>query len=207
MKDILNLKNYVKQLCIILIFFTVNSIVLKNPEFAGSMCIFLCSMIVVTSISYDEYTNWNKYALTMNISRQDIVLSKYILLIMSSLLGFILGFISLLVLRAISNQNIDIHEIMILNITFLSVAVLLYSIIIPIIFKLGMEKARIIMVAVFFIPSIIGYFSIEFLNKMNIPMPNLETLIDKFYILPILAIIVVFISFKSSLSIFNKKEF
>ena len=77
-KDILNLKNYMKQLILVLIFFIAYGIFLKNGTFVGTMITLMLSMQVITTMSYDEYAKWDKYALTMNINRKDIVLSKYV---------------------------------------------------------------------------------------------------------------------------------
>ena len=71
-KDILNLKNYMKQLILVLIFFIAYGIFLKNGTFVGTMITLMLSMQVITTMSYDEYAKWDKYALTMNINRKDI---------------------------------------------------------------------------------------------------------------------------------------
>ena len=54
-KDILNLKNYMKQLILIFIFFTAYGIFLKNGIFVGAMITMMLSMQVITTMSYDEY--------------------------------------------------------------------------------------------------------------------------------------------------------
>ena len=72
-KDILNMKNYMKQLILLLIFFMAYGVFLKNGTFVGSMITLMLSMQVITTMSYDEYAKWDKYALTMNINRKDVV--------------------------------------------------------------------------------------------------------------------------------------
>ena len=58
------------------------------------MITLMLSMQVITTMSYDEYAKWDKYALTMNINRKDIVLSKYVFFIMSIIIGMVVGVIS-----------------------------------------------------------------------------------------------------------------
>ena len=84
-------------------------------------------------------------------------------------------------------------------------------IIIPIVFKIGVEKARVVMMAIFFTPTILGFIIFKMAEKANIPMPDEATLelIFKFGLigLIVLTVVFIFISYKISLSIYNKKEF
>ena len=174
-KDILNMKNYMKQLVLVLIFFIAYGIFLKNGTFVGTMITLMLSMQVITTMSYDEYAKWDKYALTMNINRKDIIISKYIFFTISIIIG------------------------------------ILFSIIIPVVFKTGVEKGRIVMMLILFIPAILVGAIVKISEKANITMPspsNLEILM-KFGVLGLvlLTILAVFISYKVSLSIYNKKEF
>ena len=89
-KDILNMKNYMKQLVLVLIFFIAYGIFLKNGTFVGTMITLMLSMQVITTMSYDEYAKWDKYALTMNINRKDIIISKYIFFTISIIILFVL---------------------------------------------------------------------------------------------------------------------
>ena len=92
-KDILNMKNYMKQLVLVLIFFIAYGIFLKNGTFVGTMITLMLSMQVITTMSYDEYAKWDKYALTMNINRKDIIISKYIFFTISIIIGIVVGVI------------------------------------------------------------------------------------------------------------------
>lgn len=215
-KDILNIKNYMKQLSLVLIFFIAYGLFFKNGIFVGSMITFMLSMQVITTMSYDEYAKWDKYALTMNINRNDIVSSKYVFFIILVLIGTIFGIISSLFINIIVDANAGIGEILIPSIitptvVVSSICLILFSIVLPIMFKIGVEKARVFMIAIFFIPAIMLFLFFEIMEKNNIAMPNEATLemVFKFGAvgLIILTVLIVFISYKISLSIYNKKEF
>lgn len=206
-KDILNLKSYIKQLLLVLVFFTIYGFAMNNGAVVAVMFVVFTSMTVITSMGYDEKANWNKYALTMNITRKDIVASKYVFFILSIIIGFIIGIISSLGINVILKETLNIEELLISSMVSTSVFIIVYSIIIPIIFKIGTEKARIIMIAIFFIPSIIVYLGIEFFKDKNIPIPDENTLMSIIYIIPVITIVVLFISYKISINIFSKKEF
>ena len=210
-KDILNLRNYMKQLILVFIFFVAYGIFLKNGVFVGSMITLMLSMQVITTMSYDEYAKWDKYALTMNINRKDIVLSKYVFFIMSIIIGIVVGIISSSLINIISDSNVGIDEILVTSIMVPCIFAILFCIIIPIVFKIGVEKARVVMMAIFFTPTILGFIFFKMAEKANIPMPDEATLdmIFKFGLigLIVLTVVFIFISYKISLSIYNKKEF
>ncbi|MDY4573753.1 MAG: ABC-2 transporter permease [Intestinibacter sp.] len=210
-KDILNLKGYMKQLIFIFIFFTAYGIFMKNGTFVGAMITMMLSMQVITTMSYDDYAKWDKYALTMNITRKDIVLSKYVFFVMCIVAGILVGVIGSLAINSFAGVPLSIEEILVISIIVPCIFAILFCIVIPIVFKNGAEKARIIMMAIFFIPAILVFLVAKIAEKSNIPMPDANTLDTLAKVGPIalvvLAVIVCFISYKISLKIYSKKEF
>ena len=210
-KDILNMKNYMKQLVLVLIFFIAYGIFLKNGTFVGTMITLMLSMQVITTMSYDEYAKWDKYALTMNINRKDIIISKYIFFTISIIIGIVVGITTSIAINQIAKLDTGMNEIIVTSIVVPCVFAILFSIIIPVVFKTGVEKGRIVMILILFIPAILVGAIVKISEKANITMPspsNLEILM-KFGVLGLvlLTILAVFISYKVSLSIYNKKEF
>ena len=210
-KDILNMKNYMKQLVLVLIFFIAYGIFLKNGTFVGTMITLMLSMQVITTMSYDEYAKWDKYALTMNINRKDIIISKYIFFTISIIIGIVVGITTSIAINQIAKLDTGMNEIIVTSIVVPCVFAILFSIIIPVVFKTGVEKGRIVMMLILFIPAILVGSIVKITEKANITMPspsNLEILM-KFGVLGLvlLTILAVFISYKVSLSIYNKKEF
>lgn len=210
-KDILNMKNYMKQLVLVLIFFIAYGIFLKNGTFVGTMITLMLSMQVITTMSYDEYAKWDKYALTMNINRKDIIISKYIFFTISIIIGIVVGITTSIAINQIAKLDTGMNDIIVTSIVVPCVFAILFSIIIPVVFKTGVEKGRIVMMLILFIPAILVGAIVKISEKANITMPspsNLEILM-KFGVLGLvlLTILAVFISYKVSLSIYNKKEF
>lgn len=210
-KDILNMKNYMKQLVLVLIFFIAYGIFLKNGTFVGTMITLMLSMQVITTMSYDEYAKWDKYALTMNINRKDIIISKYIFFTISIIIGIVVGITTSIAINQIAKLDTGMNEIIVTSIVVPCVFAILFSIIIPVVFKTGVEKGRIVMMLILFIPAILVGAIVKISEKANITMlspSNLEILM-KFGVLGLvlLTILAVFISYKVSLSIYNKKEF
>lgn len=61
----------------------------KN-NFMGAMIMVMCAILPTTFMSYDEKAKWDKYALSMPLSRDDMVISKYIISIFFSQQPFFL---------------------------------------------------------------------------------------------------------------------
>ena len=64
--------------------------VYKRQAYVITCCI-LCAMMVVTTFSFDENAKWEKYAMIMPISRKDLVLSKFVILLCFCLFGTVFG--------------------------------------------------------------------------------------------------------------------
>lgn len=85
------------------------------------------------------------------------------------------------------------------------IGIVYISIIIPINFKVSVEKLRIIMFALFFFPvSIIGIFAEKIIRNLD----SIISYIKEFYWnLPIVIIVALAISIYTSINILNKKEY
>jgi len=207
-KDILNLKKQFKTILFIIItysvffsmsFSTENSNV--EPSIISGIMIFLSITISISSFSYDEYSKWDKYAASLPISRKTIVLSKYILSMLFLIFGFIVSFAYMIILL-VFNNNINIFETFVSIGAVTTVAVLLISFLFPVVYKFGVERARILLFIIAFMPTII----IVLLSRFNIFTLSEDNIILIFKILPILAIVLLVISFFVSCKIFEKKE-
>ncbi|NLZ82251.1 MAG: hypothetical protein GX915_01135, partial [Clostridiales bacterium] len=138
--------------------------------------------------------------------------SKYCLLLIISTLGigvsliFSIG-INLYIESDILLKGFGFSVIGVTGILFF------YSIIIPIITKLGVEKARIIIIIVFMLPMGIVYLLMNSLNNEAtiIPEQILEIgrliLQYKYIIVPIAIVIALSISYNISVKIYRKKQF
>lgn len=204
LKDILNLKRLAKQYLVILMAMFVWAAFMKNASFV-TMYVVLCgSMVVLTSFSYDEYAHFEKYALTMPVTRDTLVKEKYLLLLMlvggGTVLGIGLGAVLTVILRE------PVLELAVSGAAIGAVFLVVYSVVVPLIYKMGVEKARMCMVGIY-----IGLFALVFgtlklvqLGK-GIELPGrLDILLPVAGILVMVAVVIG--SFRISLGIVRKKE-
>ncbi|MFZ2537376.1 MAG: ABC-2 transporter permease [Oscillospiraceae bacterium] len=217
LKDFLNMKSYMKILGLMILVQFVIFIPQGDVSFISGFIILLCTMMVITTISYDDMAKWDRYALTMPITRKEMVLSKYVIMLIFSISGAILNSI-LTIIAGYFMKNVNIGETLISSGAVLSAALLFGSVILPLLYKFGPEKARLLIILCALVPTAIVILGSQVVKKSGIPMPNflkdLNTatpntgiLISLTFIIPAIAVVVVVISYLISLKIYNKKEF
>jgi len=202
LKDLFGLKKQGKILAFLAVFYIVYSISLKSISMLGGMGLLMCAMMPITTMSYDEYCKWDRYALSMPISRKTIVLSKYILSIILELVGLIV-LVPISIIMVKNTGEMKMYEAMLMLIAISGVGITFLSFLFPIIFKFGVEKGRMLMLFIIFSPTIL----ILLLPKLNIKVPSEQTLKHLIYVSPFLVIAILLISIQISINIYEKKEF
>ncbi|HAN44080.1 MAG TPA: ABC-2 transporter permease [Ruminococcaceae bacterium] len=201
LKDLFQYKSTLKSYIFILIFYSFFSVATKNSSFLAGMLILTASMLAITSFSYDERAKWDRYALTMPLSRDEIVLSKYLLSAILAFASSVAAVIACSLLDLFFNR-LDIMLSLAVSAVCLEIALVYLFILLPIVFKIGVEKLRLIMMAVFFIPAIAVYIMVN----LGMPTPDEQMLINLFKLSPAIVIAVGFISFLLSCKIYRAKE-
>ena len=204
-KDLYNIRKYVKQIGLTVILFAFFAFNLKSPSYLVGMIVMMSSMLVITTMSYDETAKWDKYALTMPIVRKDIVLSKYIFLFFTVVTGTVISGIAAMIMSVVMKIQNPMVNLLSSGIIAL-IAIFMFSILIPMLFKYGVEKARIMMFAVFAVPFLAVVGVVKLLERFNIPKPGMEQLKLFGFAFPVIVLIAVFISYNLSVKIYSKKE-
>ena len=196
LKDFMNLKQQWKILAVFLVFYGFISLSSKNASLGGAVVI-MCAILPTTVMSYDERDKWDKYALSMPLSRTDMVLSKYIMSMIFLLIAFFLNIVLNLLIG-----SAPIKEVLFESTTLCAVGVLYISLTLPILFKYGVEKSRLIVTIVLFTPAVI----IILFSKFSVNMPDKQILNILSFILPMISIVIFIISILISLNIYKRKE-
>jgi len=200
-KDLMNLRRYLRQLVLVfVVLLAIFSFSDSNYSFIAAYSIMLSMMTVISSLAYDEQAHWDKYAMTMPLSRKMLVGSKYLLGLLVALAGSVIALISVVVGAVFAKQ--DILEGLSVVASCLCVALLMLSILLPFIYKLGVEKARMMMLAVFLIPTLF----ILAASRLGLQMPGDSFWFGVIIALPIVTVAGYLASFWVSVRIFSKKE-
>ncbi|PKM59223.1 MAG: ABC-2 transporter permease [Firmicutes bacterium HGW-Firmicutes-4] len=201
LKDLLNLKSTFKMLGVMMLFFAVVFLPQGNGFIFG-MIILMFAMMVVTTISYDDLAKWDAYALTMPVTRKEMVLSKYLVMAFLNTLGAVLSLIVGIVGSVIMRQSFDLEILAIIGSVYL-VAFIFGSVIIPLIYKFGTEKARLMLFLCALLPTAL----ILLVEQFNVPLPTTGNPWIYLFLLIAFSIVGVVLSYLISLKIYTKKEF
>ena len=204
LKDLISLKTYGRSVIIIVAAFTVASFFSGDSDFIASYMSLLLAVIAVTSISYDEQAKWNLYALSMPISRKQLVLGKYILAFILTCLGACIS-LFLALIPVWRGYERDILQLLLTIFTSASFALLMLSLLLPLVYKYGVEKSRVLLFIIVLIPSILVVLWVQ----TGIFMPEQVTeqvFIQLFKMLPVVALLLYAVSYFVSAAIFSKKD-
>ncbi len=216
-KDLLQLKNYIKTLIIFIVIFIFVSSEQQNENMDGVLTLMITlglGMFGIATFSYDEMAKADKYILTFPVTRKEVVLSKYILQFILTTVGAILGTILSIIISLIFSKALPDY------ITLISITLggmcgigLVEAIQIPCIYKMGAEKGRIYMfiitlVFAFIIGGII-FLGEKIVTSFSINLNSINIILDSIFPLILLIFIMVeyFISYQISYKIYSKKEF
>lgn len=164
-------------------------------------------MLFISTFSYDDFNNWNSYAVTLPDGRKNVVRAKYIA---SIILTVVLGIIALAIGIGISYTKtnvINLDEIISSLMGTVLSSVIIISLLYPIVFKFGATNGRIILFAVVF-----GIVGIVALVSNFIDMTSVIKMINgldnySLITIPIISVILLGISYLISNKIYQNKEF
>ena len=208
-KDVYTIKRQFKIALVMSVFYIIFSILDNNIGFLSFVALFANIALILPTFSYDEKGQWDKYARILPVSYEKMVLSRYIeVIIVNGVMLAILTPISLFVKKP------EEEFLMILSILVVAICigVILISIMFPIIYKIGMEKARIMIFVIVLVPTCL----IATMTKLNINI-NLPQILESpvvkyvsyhlYIICPLIAAVFIALSYQISKAVVAKKEY
>ncbi len=163
-------------------------------------------MLFISTFSYDDFNNWNSYAITLPNGRSNVVKAKYLASIILIIILAVLTLFISIIISYMKTKGVDLNEIVSSLMGTVLSSVIIISAFYPIVFKFGITKGRIILfVLVFGIMAIIGLISSFVDMKFIINMIN--KLDNCSYIaIPIMSVILLSVSYVISNKIYMNKE-
>lgn len=141
LKDLYMMKKYCKTyLLITVVFVAVSFVSSENLFFIFYPC-FLCGMIPVNLLAYDERSKWMQYSETMPYTKGQIVSGKYLIGLGTQVAVLLVTGIAQATRMSVSGTFM-LGEYLVLMMLFLIMSLLASSITLPFMFKLGVEKGR-----------------------------------------------------------------
>lgn len=131
-------KSYIAM---VLLFCVIGLVGDDNLFFYMYACV-ISGMLPVTMLSYDEKEKWESYAELLPCTRGQFVAAKYIFGVIQIASTVLLSMVCLTI-KALIGTETDIEILPAAFVTLCAVAFLVPSVLLPFIFKLGVERGRI----------------------------------------------------------------
>ncbi|WP_312645228.1 ABC-2 transporter permease [Hydrogenoanaerobacterium sp.] len=202
LKDFYNLSNYKKVLVFFLIFYGFFGLITGSAASMFGMIIFMSAILTPSLFSYDEFSKWDSYALSLPVTRKNIVGARYTVSIILVGGSAVLTVIMVMLVQLLKPDP-NIHEVWLSVQGMLTGAILFVSVITPICYKLGPEKGRIYMLAAVLIP-VVGIF---LLKQMGVAVPTQQQVELGLSVLLLISLLCFAASYFISCRIYEKKEF
>lgn len=194
LKDFVTTKKQIIWYVFMIALFCVVAVVTDNVAFAGSIGMVVAISVPTSAIAYEERDGFNKIAVASGIDKKVIVIEKYLLGFLFLLIGGISYFLVYYFSKAQANKWIEFVVSMCMQIVLL-------AIVMPVIFKFGVEKGRTYMIL----------FMVVFLSIFIALMSLINFTVDSaIVVLPIVITITIIglaISIFLSIKIYKKKDF
>lgn len=120
---------------------------MEEPFFAVPYLIFIGTIYIFNAIAYDETENGYSFLFTLPISRKEYVAEKYIFAAVLALISAAIGFLIMSGHMIFQNKMEDAGANLYMSILFLLLTLVFISMMLPVIFKNGVEKGRIVLSA------------------------------------------------------------
>ncbi len=204
-KDFLMLKGNFKTWLILLFVYIVMA-------FQESMSLtfllpFMCVVTMLSTFSYDSYNKWDAYVCSLPDGRKNSVRAKYIATLLLVFVTVLITTILTIIISYYRTNTVNLSSIGESIFGAIFATTLLQSIMYPAIYKYGVEKARITIFIVIFGTALVGgvlskYIDFEFIIQRLVFLEKYIMII-----IPVVIVVMVYISYRISEAIYKRKEY
>lgn len=198
LNDLFSIRRLLKTIAIVYLIFMVAWGVAGQPQTAAMMLGIMSVSYTVNVFSYDEFYHWEKYQKVIPLSARQVVLARYLTFGITSLVALVLGLVYLLVMQ------VPLFEIGVVLMGTVAMQIYSMAVIVPISYKLGVTKGRMLQLLVMLVPAGIFIGMITILNqefsKFSI---GIELIFGGVFLVLLLGLL---LSIRISIRIVRKKE-
>lgn len=204
-KDFINLQRNAKLMLLPLLIFAVAFLPSASAGLYPMTISILASRFVISTFSFDEQSQWTKYALTTPVSRKEYVAEKFVLLLFFSITGALFGLAVAMVGNLCFHISILFDSLLFFTIFGMFLSIIFGCVTVMLIFRFGTENARALSFLFFLIPFGLCFALHEILRTLQFQLPFTQG-----WMLFIGSTLVViglsYLIYRISISIFSKKE-
>lgn len=142
----------IKDYCLILqqktsMFFMLALAVLFNFTFEGlfgaGYLTMVAVMMVIGTVSYDEFDNGYPFLMTLPVSRREYVTAKYVFALSFCGIAWLVGLATCVLYRMMTEGRVNLPEMIAETAAFIPMVLIFLSVVFPLQFKFGTEKGKI----------------------------------------------------------------
>lgn len=144
-KDFIVLKHNIKFYLMLTILYAIIGMFSDLSSFVLGLVAVLGISFVLGSFGYDEEAKWDQYALSLAVTRREMVRAKYLVAFLLTGITVVISFVLTLISQLI-HGNLDIMQLLLYLGVFFAVMLLMTALILPCIYRFGAEKGRAVMI-------------------------------------------------------------
>ncbi|MDE6636227.1 MAG: ABC-2 transporter permease [Lachnospiraceae bacterium] len=209
LKDLYNIRHNAKSMLFILVVLAAVFISTSGVEGYVNICAVMCSMMIVTTFAFDDSSKWARYAMITPVSRKDLVAAKFIVLsifcAIGSLFGLVISVTAGLIMKQVPFGLAEFGELLLLALAAWAISFILGSISIPLVFKFGVEKGRVLLLVSFVVPAGMFFGIYQTLVMLGVDITD-RLVFTLLCCSPIAAIVWCYAMYQISYRIFEKQE-
>ncbi len=198
LNDLFSIRRLFKSIAIVYLVFMVAWSAVGKPQMPALMLGIMSISYMGNLFSYDEFYHWEKYQRVIPLSVRQVVLARYLSFGIAALVTLVLGLMYLLVMR------VPLYEIGVILMGTAAMQMYTISVTVPIYYKLGVAKSRLIQLLVMLIPAGIFMGMITVLRKEFSEFTvGVELILGGVFLVLLIGIL---LSVRISIRIVRKKE-
>ena len=202
-KDLLLIKKGMGNTLVILAIVVVIFTMMMGISAGMTMISVTFAILILSTFSLDDSAQWDAYALSTPATKQHVVLSKYLTSAVLTAIGIALS-ITVACITLLFQKEAWTTEITAYLSTSIGTTLCLSAVLLPLIYRFGPERARILLMAVIFVPSCL---ILLLQGQFALPALDDQTVFHILYALPLLGLVLSVISYFISKAIYLRKEF
>lgn len=204
LKDLLNMRKYLISLASIVGAMLVMGLILGEAGFVAGVGAMLAALVTIVGFSYDEASHWDAYGLTLPVTRRQYITAKYLLALLFFALSTLVGMGMTGAVQLVSGQ-FSWPDVLGAGLGSLLVGPLAFSVLSPCICRFGVERSRLVLMAVFLLPTGLIMLWAKQGGKFPALSPALRQALPWLVVLALLALFA--LSYVLSVRIYSKKDF
>ena len=206
-KDFCLLKSVSKLLFIMLLVFGGTGIAQGEISMFTTMITMMLFVMPINCFSYDQLAGWDNFVAASPVSRRSTVAARYLVVLLLGAVAFLLttlfGWIGSWI-----RPEIQMGEVLMSTVAILAVGIIMAALMFPAIYKLGVEKSRMVMVLLFLVPfvAILLLGQLFQIGEIELPAVDESLVMGGVGLSLPLALLLFFLSYLLSAHFYSRKE-